>query len=126
MIVLDTSALLYWTLWPERLSALANSTIDTSPEILVSAISLWEVGVKASKGKLDLPVSTREYSERLQNVERVTILDVDLETWLKNLELEWEHRDPADRTIVATAFLRGCPLVTSDAVIRSFYGEAVW
>lgn len=126
MVVLDTSALLYWTLAPERLSKRAQSAIDGSPELLVSSISLWEVGLKASKGKLQLPVSIREYTERLSVVDRVEILDVDLETWLCNLELAWEHRDPADRTIVATASVRGCPLVTSDAAILDYYSDAIW
>ena len=126
MVVRDTSALLYWTLAPERLTSRARTTIDRSPELLVSSISLWEIGLKASKGKLHMPVSIREYTERLSAVDCVEVLDVDLETWLQNLELAWEHRDPADRTIVATASLRGCPLVTSDDTILAFYAEAVW
>jgi PIN domain nuclease of toxin-antitoxin system len=126
MVVLDTSALLFWTLAPERLSERASAAIETSPELLVSSISLWEIGVKAAKGKLEIPVSLREYSERLSRVERVEILSVDLETWLFNLELSWDHRDPADRTIVATASLRGCPLVTSDAKILDFYSDGIW
>ncbi|MFA5505003.1 MAG: type II toxin-antitoxin system VapC family toxin [Vulcanimicrobiota bacterium] len=126
MLVLDTSALLYWTMAPERLTKRASTAIDGSSALLVSAISLWEIGVKAAKGKLQIPVSIREYSERLSLVERVEILDVDLETWLMNLDLAWEHRDPADRTIVATASLRGCPLVTSDGAILDFYSDSIW
>ena len=51
---------------------------------------------------------------------------VDTETWLANLELSWDHRDPADRTIVATAVVNDCPLVTSDRAMRDFYPCAVW
>lgn len=47
---------------------------------------------------------------------------MDTATWLKSLELEWEHRDPADRVIVATALLRGTPLVTADDQIQRFGG----
>jgi len=126
MVVLDTSTLLFWTLAPERLSERAINTLKRSPRLLVSSISLWEIGVKSAKGKLEIPVTVREYSDRLSRVERVEILDVDLETWLANLELNWEHRDPADRTIVATASVRGCPLITSDAAILTFYNKAVW
>jgi PIN domain nuclease of toxin-antitoxin system len=45
---------------------------------------------------------------------------------IENIELEWEHRDPADRTIVATARHFGCPLVTPDARILAFYPRAIW
>ncbi|MCA9796562.1 MAG: type II toxin-antitoxin system VapC family toxin, partial [Candidatus Eremiobacteraeota bacterium] len=93
---------------------------------LISSISLWEIGVKSGKGKLELPLSLREYCERLARVDLVKILPVDLETWLANLELPWEHKDPADRTIVATASLRGCWLVTSDRAMAAFYARTVW
>ena len=62
----------------------------------------------------------------LERIARVEILPVDTETWLANLELSWDHRDPADRTIVATAVVNDCPLVTSDRAMRNFYSSAVW
>lgn len=126
MVVLDTSALLFWTLEPARLSPPASAAIGGSDRRLVSAISLWEVGVKAGKGSLRLPMSVRDYADRVLALNGVEVLTVDWETWLANLELPWIHRDPADRTIVATARMRSCPLVTSDQVIRAFYPAAVW
>ena len=126
MVVLDTSTLLFWTLAPQRLSGPARSAIDNASELLVNSISLWEIGVKAAKGKLELPLPVREYSDKLAAVDRVQILDVDLQTWLLNIELDWDHRDPADRTIVATAIMRDCPLVSSDSKILEFYPNAIW
>lgn len=126
MIVLDTSALLYWVAGSDMLSALAANAIDDSDQIIISSISLWEIGWKMKQGKLELPVSVREFASRLARVEKVEIAAVDAEIWLRNVELEWEHRDPADRTIVATADLRGCPLLTSDARMRAFYRLARW
>ena len=126
MVVLDTSALLFWTLDQPRLSAAAASAIEDADRVLVSSISIWEIGIKVSKGRLSIPIPVREYAERLQLVDRVEVLPVDTETWLANLELQWEHRDPADRSIVATALLRSCPLVTSDTTIRAFYPQSVW
>lgn len=124
--VLDTSAVLFWTLAPERLSKPAQASIDKASGLLVSSISLWEIGVKVKKGRLELPVSTREFADTLSRVDGVEVLPVDLETWLTNLDLVWEHRDPADRTIVATAAMRDCWLVTSDAAIRDFYARSIW
>ena len=126
MVVLDTSALLFWTLDRARLSAAAASAIADADRILVSSISIWEIGIKVSKGRLSIPLPVREYAERLQLVDRVEVLPVDTETWLANLDLQWEHRDPADRSIVATALLKSCPLVTSDMTIRAFYARSVW
>lgn len=73
-----------------------------------------------------LPGSIREYARGLAEVERVTVRPVDTDTWLANVELDWEHRDPADRTIVALAQLASARLVTSDRLILDFYSRAVW
>ena len=43
-----------------------------------------------------------------------------------NLAFNWIHRDPADRTIVATAVRLNAPLVTSDQTIHAFYARSVW
>ncbi len=126
MIVLDTSALLYWTLDPDRLSVKARETIDLADRLVISSISVWEIGLKVHRGRLQIPLSIGHYAESLQLLDRLDIRDVDVTVWLANLALEWHHRDPADRTIVATAQLLGCPLVTSDRVIASFYENAVW
>ena len=126
MVVLDTSALLFWTFDRPHLSEPAATAIADADRVLVSAISIWEIGIKVSKGKLSIPISVREYAQQLQLVDRVEVVPVDAETWLTNLELQWDHRDPADRSIVATAQLLSCPLVTSDTTIRAFYPRSVW
>jgi PIN domain nuclease of toxin-antitoxin system len=56
----------------------------------------------------------------------VEIVPVDDLTWLKNLALDWEHRDPADRTIVALATLRHLDLVTKDRDIAASYPKTLW
>ena len=126
MVVLDTSTLLFWTLHRERLSEAASGAISEADRVLVSSISIWEIGIKVARGGLSIPLSVREYAERLERISRVEVLPVDTETWLANLDLSWDHRDPADRTIVATAVVNNCPLVTSDRAMRNFYPRAVW
>ena len=126
MIVLDTSALLYWTLDPAQLSPDARHAIDRANRILVSSISIWEIALKVKRGKLEIPVSIKDYAERLQRLDGLEILPLDVQTWLENLELPWEHRDPADRIIVALAQRFACPLATSDRVIADYYPQAIW
>ncbi len=126
MIVLDTSALLYWTLDPEALSGPAKQAISQADRILVSSISVWEIGLKVKRKKLIIPLPIEEYVRRLQSVDGLEILPVDVQDWLDNLNLEWEHRDPADRTIVALAARFECPLLTSDGRMAEFYAKTVW
>jgi PIN domain nuclease of toxin-antitoxin system len=56
----------------------------------------------------------------------VTTVAVDAETFLAAVDLEWAHRDPADRLIVALAQSKNARLVTCDRVIASFYPRCVW
>ena len=126
MIVLDTSALVFWTLNRDRLSQTAAQAISDADRIALSSISIWEIGIKVKKEQLSIPISIQEFADKLEQIDRLDILPVDVQTWIKNLELDWDHRDPADRTIVALASLHTCPLVTSDSAIRAFYSQAVW
>lgn len=126
MIVLDTSALLYWSFAPEKLTPEAATAIRKSDHVIVNAISLWEVALKVNRGKLALPMTVREYVHLLQEVDRLEIRSTNLKVWLHSVELDWTHRDPADRIIVATASLLGCRLIASDQHIRAYYPLTVW
>ena len=126
VIVLDTSVLLFWTLDRDRLSRPAARAIADADRIGLSSISIWEIGIKVKREKLAIPLAIEEFTDKLEQIDRLDILPVDARTWIKNLELNWDHRDPADRTIVATASLHACPLVTSDSAIRAFYSQTVW
>ena len=125
MIVMDTVTLLFWMFERVRLSTSAEKAISQAERIAVSSISIWEIGVKVNKGKLLIPLPVPELAERLGHVDRLDLLAVDIRTWLKVLELDWTHRDPADRTIVATAALLGCPLLTPDTRIQEFYAQSI-
>jgi PIN domain nuclease of toxin-antitoxin system len=126
MIVLDTATLLFWTLDPDKLTLQASQVIEQADRILVSSISIWEIALKVKRGRLIIPLPIHEYVARLQQLARLEILAVDVQTWLDNLELPWEHRNPADRTIVALAVRFSCPLVSSDREMAGFYPKTIW
>lgn len=126
MILLDTSALIFWTLDPEKLTSAASEAIQSSEQVMLSSISIWEIGIKVKKGRLEIPYVIDEYVRELKTVQKVEILTIDEAVWLKSLALDWAHGDPADRVIVATAVLNACPLVTSDQTIRAFYQDVIW
>ena len=126
MIVLDTSALLYWTLDPAELTLNAEKAIANADKVVVSSISVWEIALKVKHGKLILPLTMVDYIGRLNRLAELEILPVDVQTWLDNMELDWDHRDPADRTIVALATRLECPLISSDIIITGYYPKTVW
>ncbi len=126
MIVLDTSVLLFWTLDHTKLTSKARRAIQQADQVIVSSISIWEIALKIKRHKLAIPVSMPDYVERLQHLQKLEIRAVNVQTWLDNIDLPWEHKDPADRTVVALANRLDCPLVTSDHVISDYYSKTIW
>ena len=129
MILLDTHALLWWALDPERLSDVASSTLETMEERggYASSISIWELGIKVQRGRLELPITVDELARRIEHGGAVDLVPVDTTLWLRTLSLDWSHRDPADRVIVATALAKQVPVLTKDRALHDFAGvQCVW
>lgn len=128
MYVLDTCALLWWTLDPDKLSEKAAVACDkiASKGGAVSSISLWEIGIKIKNSKLEIGMTIESYTDKVKQIPGLSIVPVDETIWLRNLALQWDHRDPADRTIVATAAILQWNLVTSDQIIARFFEKTLW
>ncbi len=124
MIVLDTHALLWWVLDPDKLSARATQLVLEMEREggFASSISIWELGIKVKRKKLELGISVEELVKGIERSGVLELLPVDTATWLRSVSLPWDHADPADRVIVATALGRGLPVLTQDAALQSFAG----
>jgi PIN domain nuclease of toxin-antitoxin system len=128
MVLLDTCGLLWYTEDPDKLSPAAKKCCDKIYDdgAFISSISIWEIGLKIKNGKLDIGTSIDDYLRKVYLFNTIKIIPVDEKIWLESLRLDWSHRDPADRVIVATAHLRKIPILTSDAVISAFYDNVIW
>lgn len=128
-IVLDTCGLIWWSLDPDKLSNVARQACEQMERDkcgLVSSIALWEIAIKIKNKKLDLGVDLDVYLTALKRSDAVRIVSVDADTWLESVRLEWTHRDPADRVVVALARSYQAVIVTSDMKIRNFYSKVAW
>jgi PIN domain nuclease of toxin-antitoxin system len=129
MICLDTHALLWWALAPEKLSVKARELCQQMEREkgYASSISIWEIGVKIKNGSLDIGMDLNHFTRLLNQTQVLELVPVSTEIWLHNLALDWAHRDPADRTIVATAQILDVPLLTKDKEIQDFIPQkAIW
>jgi len=129
VILLDTHALLWWALDPVHLSEAAARALRTMEERggYASSISIWELGIKVQRGQLELPITVDELARRIESGGVVELVPVDTTTWLRTLSLDWAHRDPADRVIVATALIRDIPVLTKDRTLHDYEGiRCVW
>ena len=128
-VVLDTCALIWWSLDPDKLSLTAKSAcenMEVQKNGLVASISLWEIAIKIKNQKLDLGVALTTYLETLQQSDVITIIPIDENLWLESVSLEWSHKDPADRVIVALAKKYQADLITADKIIMGSYDSVIW
>ncbi len=128
-IVLDTCALIWWSLDPNELTSAAIEAckqMEKNKNGLVPSIAIWEIALKIKNKKLDLGVNLNKYVASLKKSDVVSIVPIDEDVWLESVNLEWEHRDPADRVVVALASRNQASIVTADTEIRNFYPDAIW
>ena len=125
-LLLDTHALLWFEGGDRRLSAAARTAIEADEnERLISAASVWEMAIKASRGRLELPSSVAAWvSEKTSagyGLLHVTAADAAaVET------LPWHHTDPFDRLLAAQAVSHGCALVSRDRQFRKYGVKLIW
>ena len=120
-LLLDTHILLWWLDADLVLSQEAIGLIS-NPEntIFVSAVSLWEIWLKQSLGKLRLPP---DFLQRLAS-ESFESLPLTAAQTAHVGQLAWVHRDPFDRMLIAQAQADNLVLLTADEALAG-YGTAV-
>ena len=116
-LLLDTHALLWWLDDKPTLSAEARDAIaDGSNLVFVSAVVIWEVRIKQSLGKLQLPSNFREVLDSQAFDE----LPLTVDHAHRLAELPPLHRDPFDRMLVAQAMAERLTIVTRDPDIPRY------
>jgi PIN domain nuclease of toxin-antitoxin system len=131
MILLDTHIWLWWLHCPEQFSERGRSLLtigENQNTLIVSAISVWEIAVKHSSGKLPLPLAINEWFALAKSRPGITIEPLDPLDAIASTQLPGDfHKDPADRIIVAIAYRRNIELMTCDQKILNYpYIKTIW
>lgn len=118
-LLLDTHALLWWLNDDEKLGSHARRLIcDAENDVLVSAVSLWEITVKLRIGKLDADIDEILAILPDQGFDRLDITDAHL---IALAALPLHHRDPFDHLLMAQAVAEGAYFVSQDQNV-ALYG----
>lgn len=119
-VLLDTNVFLWALRSPGRLSGPARAWLeDPATEVLFSAATIWEVGIKCALGRADFPYRPEVM---LAEAERIGFVEVPIRAALAGrvADLPPHHRDPFDRLIVAQALHLPARLLTADAALRAY------
>ena len=118
--LLDTHAAVWLQLEPTRLSAGAKAALSGAApaDLLVSDVTLSETARLLKRRKIETAAKPAEWLERFAL--GFTVLGVDARIAWAAAAFDWEHRDPCDRHILASAAVHGLRLVTIDPKITSF------
>jgi PIN domain nuclease of toxin-antitoxin system len=125
--LIDSHAFLWAVTDDPRLSERARELmLNAEHEILLSAVSAYELAWKAINGGLSLPDEPRRWIATRTQAFGIRELPVTAEHAAEAAGLPPIHRDPWDRILVAQARIEGVPLVTIDTRIRRYDVETIW
>lgn len=111
------------------LPAAAQVFADPSNEILLSVVSVWELSVTHSLGKLPLPASLDRFvlEQREQREQHgITVLPLEERAIFHLHKLPALHRDPFDRMLICQAIEHDCLLLTPDSLIAQYPLRTQW
>jgi PIN domain nuclease of toxin-antitoxin system len=115
-LLLDTHVLVWWLEASPELSDQLRDRINTELDVYVSPVSVWELAIKKSSGKIKLPENLLGWIERGGLSELpIRMAHAELSGRLPAI-----HRDPFDRMLVAQALVEKLTLVTRDRFIQKY------
>jgi PIN domain nuclease of toxin-antitoxin system len=124
-VLLDTHVALWLDSGSTQLRLATRAAIDAcwhnGGKVLLSSISAWEIALLVDGGRIELDVPVAAWNRRFLDRPGVEAAAVSHNAACRSYQFhQLEHRDPADRLLIATAIELTCPLVTYDERIVRF------
>jgi len=126
-LLLDTHAFLWWIRDDDSLSRRARRAItDERNQCFLSMASCWEMAIKKSLGKLEIPEPIDGFVAEQVAANRFSILPIELRHVSQVRRLAFHHRDPFDRLLAAQADEEGLSIASADPIFQKYGIERVW
>ena len=123
-LILDTVTFIWAVSTPERLSRAAMSALRKGTAVReVSVVSLTEIAVKQTRGKLMF--GKADAMAGIADL-RVRVVPYAAEHAFRLFDLPAHHADPFDRQIIAQALAEDVPVVTPDEAFSLYEGLQVF
>lgn len=125
--LLDTHVLIWLLTQPERLSSTAKEAILARENSLYfSMVSLWEMAIKISLGKLALIEGWQDIFKAELQANHIYPVAIEWEVIKLIQTLPFHHRDPFDRMLIAQALSQGCGFISADQQIQAYDLAVLW
>lgn len=126
-LLLDTQTWLWMQAASKRLGTQARHLVmNPANELLLSAVSSWEIAIKYRLGKLSLPMAPEKYVPSRMHSSGTQSLPITHAHTLRVAELPDHHGDPFDRLLIAQAQLDGLTILTSDRTFAMYDIPVRW
>ena len=126
-VILDSHALIWYVDQDKFLSRTSHAAIsDPANDLLLSAGSIWEIGIKIGLGKLRLNQPFKDWMNQAISDLNVTILPLSVDYVDAQSNLPKHHGDPFDRLIVAQAIVEQVPVVSADPNLDAYGITRIW
>lgn len=124
-LLLDTHIALWLDSGNDRLRHSTRALIDNCWQnggtIFLSAVTAWEIALLVDTGRIELDIPVEAWIDRFLDRPGLEGVPLAHRAAAHSYQLHHlEHRDPADRLLIATAIDLRCPLVTYDERITQF------
>lgn len=117
-LLLDTHAWVWFLSGSTGLPAQLIEQVKVAPRAAVSAVSVYEIAQKIHRNSW--PGMTNELLGQMIAHQGIEILSMEAQTFRAAALLDWEHRDPFDRMIAATALEHDLAIISKDLAFDAF------
>ena len=117
-LLLDTHILIWWLADDRKLAKNARAIIaNPDNEVLVSAVSLWEISIKVTLGRLEVELDDLEQNLTTNGFRSLAI---NYRHALTAGRLPAIHRDPFDRMLIAQASVEELRVISHDKIFERY------
>jgi|688.fasta_scaffold139925_3 PIN domain nuclease of toxin-antitoxin system len=133
-LLLDTHTFLWFVNDSPQLATTTKALLESDNDLLLSIASIWEIAIKVSLGKLQLPSPFETFIPEQIAINDLDVLVIKIEYLNLISSLPLYHRDPFDRLLIAQAVsLRECgsiaediPIISKDTAFDSYEVKRLW
>lgn len=125
-VLIDTHVLAWSLVAPPLLGVEVRAFLESGAAVHVPPCAFHEIALKVRLGKWDEMAPHVDRLDALSAAQGFHVAPYTARMAIEAGRLDWDHRDPFDRMIAATAFEMAVPLVSKDRAFDALNGMAEW